>query len=258
MKNDIESRFVIWHIPHDGNEFPEELLSSVCIPENVFLAYHEKMRDKRVDRLIPEMHGCQSAIVSFKISRLLCDPERFIGSEEIMERYGMGYCYEKAYDGTVIKTVSEALKEKTLRYYTEHHAKLDRLYRSHPKVLVFDMHSYSDDIVPADFMEQGKETPDVCIGTDPHFISPGLVAVLKSRFEEAGFTTVENYPYRGCLIPNYAMAGRGDCVSVMLEFNKRAYLNGNGQLDEERAAVIRAVMENIICDCLEYGDYNGV
>ncbi len=246
MKNDHTPGFLIWHVPHDGREFPEELLSSVCIPLGEFKAYHEKMRDAGVARLIPKVQDFQSETVCFPVSRLLCDVERFIGPEEIMERYGMGFCYERAYDGTVIKDISEELKEKTLRYYTEHHAKLDRLCESHKKVLVFDMHSYSDDIVPAAQLEAGRATPDVCIGTDTHFTPPELAAIVKDRFEEAGFTTAENYPYRGCLVPNYAMAGRGDCISVMLEFNKRVYLDGNGEVDGAKSAVIRGVMERIL------------
>ena len=252
MKVDHTPGFLIWHVPHDGREFPEELLSSVCIPMEEFKTYHEKMRDAGVARLIPEVHVFQAETVCFKVSRLLCDVERFIGPEEVMERYGMGFCYEKAYDGTVIKVISEELKEKTLRYYTEHHEKLDRLCSIHPKVLVFDMHSYSDDIVPADQLEEGRAMPDVCIGTDSLFTPAELYSVVKTRFEEAGFTTAENYPYRGCLVPNSAMAGRSGCVSIMLEFNKREYLDENGEVDEKKVGVIREIMQRIIGDSIRF------
>ena len=250
MENDHAPGFLIWHVPHDGGEFPEELLSSVCIPMEEFKTYHEKMRDAGVARLIPEVNDIRAETVCFHISRLLCDVERFIGPEEIMERYGMGFCYEKAYDGTVIKNISEELKEKTLRYYWEHHNKVDRLCESHAHTLLFDMHSYSDDIVPAEFLQQGRATPDICIGTDSRFTPKKLFEIAESRFREAGFSTAENYPYSGCYVPNSAMAGRSNCVSIMLEFNKRIYLDGNGEVDEEKAAVIRDVMEKVIHDCI--------
>ena len=244
------TRFPFFHVPHDGDSFPPELLASVCVPPETFRKHHEKMRDTGAAELIPEAYRCLPMTERFLVSRLLCDPERFIGDGEIMERYGMGFCYEKAYDGTVIKNVTEDLKEKTLRYYLEHHERVDEKCRTHPKVLLFDVHSYSDEIVPADFLLPGRETPDVCIGTDPVLTPPWLYATVKTRFEKAGFSTAENYPYSGCLIPNTVMAGNGDCISVMLEFHKRIYLDAAGKPDEKKTSRIRKVIEKIVADCI--------
>ena len=244
------TRFPFFHVPHDGDSFPPELLASVCVPPEVFRKYHEKMRDTGAAELIPKAYRFPSMTERFPISRLLCDPERFIGDGEVMERYGMGFCYEKAYDGAVIKNVTEELKEKTLRYYREHHVRVDQKCLSYPKVLLFDVHSYSDEIVPADFLLPGRETPDVCIGTDPVFTPPWLCAAVKTRFEKAGFSTAENYPYSGCLIPNTVIAGNGDCISVMLEFHKRVYLDAAGKPDEKKTSRIRKVIEKIVAECI--------
>ena len=248
-------RFLFFHVPHDGSRFPGELLSSVCVSKDRFQEYHDRMCDTGVSELIPEAYRCPSMTERFPVSRLLCDPERFIGSEEIMERYGMGFCYEKAYDGTVIKNVTEPLKKETLRYYREHHKKIDEKCRRHSKVLLFDLHSYSDEIVPEDFLVPGRETPDVCIGTDRTFTSRRLYETVRLRLEEAGFRTAENYPYGGCLIPNTVLAGNSDCVSVMLEFHKRVYLDADGKPDAENAARIRKVMERIAADCIRSGEW---
>ncbi len=253
----VMPRFLLWHIPHDGWKFPVKLLSSVCIPRESFEVYHEKMRDTDVQRLIPGRYAYQSAMEHFDISRLLCDVERFIGSEEVMEQYGMGFCYERAFDGTRIKDVSEALKERTLRYYNEHHRRMNEKCESHPGVLLFDIHSYSDEIVPRDFLLKGKSTPDICIGSDPRFTPLSLIQFARHRFEEAGFTIEQNYPYTGCYVPTSAVSGKSDCISIMLEFNKRTYLDANGKLDEDKAAVIRKVMEKIIVDCVDLGDGQG-
>ena len=241
-------RFILFHIPHDGRKFPPELMSSVCIPHRDFETYHKKMRDAEVADLIPRAHYYQSASERFEISRLLCDVERFIGSEEPMEAYGMGFCYEKAYDGKNIKTITERLKAQTLKYYKEHHQRMDSLCERHPRSLLFDMHSYSDDIIPKEFLKQRRETPDVCIGTDLKFTPPELYESIKKRFGAIGYTTARNYPYSGCFVPNAAIAGRGNCISVMLEFNKRVYLDGQGKPDEKQVVVIRNTIEKIIAD----------
>ena len=249
----IMPRFLVFHVPHEGGKFPVKLLASTCIPREEFEKYHEKMRDTGVSRLIPDPYRNQSATEQFDISRLLCDVERLLSPEEPMEKYGMGYCYERAYDGTVIKNVSDKLRERTRLYYYEHMQKMLHLCSSHPAVLLFDMHSYSDDIVPGDFLEPGRETPDVGIGTDERFTSLSLSIIAKARFEEAGLTVAENYPYSGCYIPYPGMAEEGKCLSIMLEFNKRVYLDGDGKVDEEKAAVIRDVIKRIIVDCISLG-----
>ena len=253
----IMPRFLVFHVPHDGWKFPVKLLASACVPREEFEKYHEKMRDTGVSRLIPDPYRYQSSTERFEISRLLCDVERFLSPEEPMEKYGMGYCYERAYDGTVIKTVSDALRERTRLYYYEHMQKMLHLCSSHPAVLLFDMHSYADDIVPEDFLEPGRETPDVCIGTDERFTPLSLSVIAKARFEEAGFTVAENYPYSSCYIPYPGMAEAGRCLSIMLEFNKRVYLDGDGKVDEEKAATIRDVIRKIIIDCVFLGDREG-
>ena len=153
-------RFPVFHVPHNGRKFPEELMESVCVPGDVFLRYHEKMRDTDMILAVPEAYRGGHMCCSFQVSRLLCDVERFIGPEEIMEQYGMGFCYEKAYDGTVIKRVTEAAREKALRYYREHHETMDYYCGHHPRIQLFDLHSYSDEIVPEDFLRKGERTPD--------------------------------------------------------------------------------------------------
>ena len=169
--------FPLFHVPHDGNEFPEELMKAVTVPRDVFYSYHDKMRDKNVSALIPQAYATQSSVVKFPVSRLLCDPERFIGEEEIMEKYGMGFCYERAYDGTVIKSVTEELKDKTLPYYYRHHDEVDKLCRQHPVVLLFDLHSYSDEIVPEGFIDSSRPTPDVCIGITEKKYTPKELSI---------------------------------------------------------------------------------
>ena len=258
MKNDfkIVPRYPVFHVPHNGWNFPEELMKSVCIPWKLFLKYHEEMRDTDIDRVIPD--ACRRGDMThiFSISRLLCDVERFIGPEEVMEQYGMGFCYEKAYDGTIIKHVSRELKEKTLSYYSEHHERMDQVCSRHPRILLFDLHSYSDKIIPADYLQEGHPTPDLCIGTDDHFTPPELTAIVRKRFAEAGFTTGINYPYSGCYIPNSVLSGKSetDLVAIMLEFHKRTYCDQKGQPIPERLKSLEKVIQQIIADCVSDGD----
>lgn len=242
------TRCPIFHVPHDGREFPAELMASVCIPEEQFMAYHEKMLDFGIWHAIPHEYWVPFQSEHFSVSRLLCDVERFTGPEEVMERYGMGFCYERAYDGTKIKNVTEELKAKTLRYYRAHHERMDRICREHKRVLLIDLHSYSDEIVPRDFLCAGIETPDVCIGTDARFTPPRLAQLTQKRFQDAGFSTALNYPYSGCYVPNAALQSEIDCASIMLEFNKRVYM---GDIEKKNAPMmgkISAIIREIVAE----------
>lgn len=247
------SRFPVFHVPHDGQRFPQELAASVCVPADVFMAYHEKMRDTEIGSIVPEEYRTQDRYFHFEISRLLCDVERFIGPDEIMERYGMGFCYEKAYDGRIIKRVTDDLKEKTEKYYREHHRKLDRICERHARVLVFDLHSFSDEIIPPDFLREGTPTPDICIGADACFTPPSVTAAVRDHFSREGYTAAINCPYRGTYVPNAVYSGKCacDCISVMLEVNKRVYLGQNGRADPAKTEAIQRAVQRIVNDCVE-------
>ncbi len=247
MNND-QKRFPVFHVPHDGGLFPEELMASVCVPKEQFLYYHERMRDAGALQMVPTAWRNWENTLYFPVSRLLCDVERFLGPEEPMERLGMGFCYERAFDGTRIKAVTEDLKQKTLAYYLAHHEQLDRVCAAHPRVLLLDMHSFSDEIVPRDQLRAGRDTPDVCIGIDEKYTPPELVSVAESCLRAEGFAAARNYPYSGCMVPNAVLNGTidCDCVSVMLEWNKRAYCSGDGLPVEQRLARIRKTVGGIV------------
>ena len=188
----------------------------------------------------------------FPVSRLLCDVERFVGPEEVMEQYGMGFCYEKAYDGTTIKNVTDELREKTLHYYRKHHETMDYVCEQHPRILLFDMHSYSDEIVPDSFLHEGKRMPDLCIGTDDRYTPPQLTEIVKKRFSEKGPVSDINYPYSGCFIPNNVLSGRCKCdyVGIMLEFNKRIYCDESGKPVSSKLDAIRNIIRQVVADCV--------
>lgn len=253
LKYRVVPRFPVFHVPHDGNRFPPELMASVCILEEEFRNYHEAMRDKHVVQLIPRVYRGGQMLQTFAVSRLLCDVERFIGPGEVMEQYGMGFCYEKAYDGKTIKKITEKLKEDTLKYYDEHHTKMNNLCERHPRILLFDMHSYYDKIVPKEYLTNNKSTPDLCIGTDERYTPSVLREIVVRRFTEVGLSVAENDPYSGCYIPDSVLDGSSACdlAGIMLEFHRRAYLDENGEVDPEKAEKIRQVIRQIMVDCVD-------
>ena len=242
-----DPRHIIIHIPHEGKDFPEELMRSVCVPREEFLKYHREMRDSGCSSFVPEGFGRNLTLITFKVSRLLCDVERFLGPEEIMEQYGMGYCYERAYDGKKIKNITPELKAAALVYYREHHARLDALTRQYPRVLLIDLHSFSEKILPP-----GRQTevplPDICIGTDKLYTPEPFADETERIFQDAGFTVARNYPYAGTMVPNAVLRGEtaGNLISVMIEINKAAYMDSAGGVYGDAQCRIRKAIEGVI------------
>lgn len=244
--------FPVFHVPHDGAEFPAELMSSICVPKELFLFYHERMRDIDVRKMVPIRWRNPAHSLIFPVSRLLCDVERFLGDGEPMVRYGMGFCYERVFDGRQIKNVTEELKKITLRYYRKHHSHLDSLCVLHPRILLMDLHSFSEEIVPREQLRPGVQTPDVCIGIDEQFTPDDLVTTTEYILRHAGLSTSRNYPYSGSIVPNTVLKGDADCTcaSIMLEWNKESYCGSSGTPDPEKLARIRMTIEQIV---VEYG-----
>ncbi len=246
-------RFPVFHIPHAGWKFPLELMTSVCVPEETFRRYHDVMSDTEVWRFVPSAYCGGDMTERFDVSRLLCDVERFTGPEEEMEQYGMGFCYEKAYDGTVIKRTDDELRRRTLRYYEEHHARMNRLSERHPRILLFDLHSFSEETLPEHLRQRAGRIPDVCIGADPKYTPYELISRVKYRLDEADLLRTVNTPYSGTFVPGAVLTGKSSCdlVSVMLEFNKRVYCDENGKADPAKAEQIRKLIRRIVCDCVD-------
>ncbi|MCR4607813.1 MAG: N-formylglutamate amidohydrolase, partial [Oscillospiraceae bacterium] len=208
---------------------------------------HEKMKDDGVMSVISRSFD-DVQLITFDLSRLLCDVERFIGDGEVMERYGMGFCYEKAYNGRKIKDVTPALREKTLRYYSSHHRRLDQEVTWRKNVLLIDLHSFAEDLVMPDRIDGSRRMPEICIGADDVFTPPFLAARAERLFAEAGFTVAVNYPYSGSMVPNAVLHGKTDCNlrTVMIEINKSVLFRSEGIPDEGSIRKIRRALRQLI------------
>ena len=115
------------------------------------------------------------------------------------------------------------------------------------------LHSYSDRIVPDDFIRDGERLPDLCIGTDPRYTPPRLTEIIRHCFTEAGLSIRENYPYSGCYVPESVFSGASGCdfTGIMLEFNRRAYCDNQDNVLPDRIEILKSVIRKIMVDCID-------
>ncbi|HHU60210.1 TPA: N-formylglutamate amidohydrolase [bacterium] len=237
---------IIIHIPHDGDELPSDLMEDIIISKEEFRKYHNMMSDKDVSRLVEGIGNVE--IVKFPISRLLCDVERFVNSDEIMEVYGMGFAYSHVYNGKQIRVLNDRVKSKVLKYYDEHHRILDETVLSSCEHIFFiDLHSFNIDATLPDLIDNNRGIPDICIGFDEGHCRTEILEIIYDVFKDAGYSVVFNYPYKGSLIPNVLINNKAhnSYDSFMIEINSNCYLDDNREPVKGEINKLNKVINNI-------------
>ncbi|TWP20350.1 hypothetical protein EUA63_01320 [TM7 phylum sp. oral taxon 348] len=72
-----------------------------------------------------------------------------------------------------------------------------------------------------------ESLPDICLGYDDEWFSGNDALKLKTYIEKLGYSCALNYPYAGALVPmDFYRNKTPGLRSVMLEINRRVYLDG--------------------------------
>lgn len=226
----IKDYEIIKHFPHASVELPELINNSWHLDNPEIYRYNLKMSDVGVDHLFKDIPGIE---IKAKYSRLFCDVERFKdNNKEPMSKLGQGYMYYNFYDGTpffripLIGSVKE--EEAVEKYYDEHHNRLNNAVKAaftkKKKVLLLDIHSYSDEL--ADAIGKKGPYPDICIGINSNYYDEKILNLIIRKIKERGFSYQINFPYEGSIIPTSILDGtlKGELCTIMIEVNKRIYL----------------------------------
>jgi N-formylglutamate amidohydrolase len=183
------------------------------------------------------------------------DPERFDDdAKEPMAERGQGVIYTRTTDGSPLRNPpTDAERDELLdRYYRPHHAQLTRRVEealsAHGRALIIDGHSFPSKPLPVD-LDQSPERPDICIGTDGFHTPPQLVDALVDICAEFGWSVAVDRPYSGTLVPTKHWGKDERVASVMIEVNRRLYLQDEPHdLSEVGSWVIVCAG---ICDLIE-------
>ncbi len=212
------------HIPHSSTIIPDSYLPLFLIRGAALRDELLRMTDWYTDDLFSDCGTC----LTFPVSRLLCDVERFRDpAMECMTARGMWVCYERASDQTPLKTVTpDHCREILKTWYDRHHARLTAMTRralnDQGAALIVDAHSFSSVRLP--YETAGGARPDICIGTDPFHTPPSLTRACAGLFSALGYTVAVDRPFSGCLIPMAYYRRERRVQGVMIEVNRRLYM----------------------------------
>ena len=218
---------MILHIPH----------SSTYI-ENYELNNRDRELLRMTDHFTDDLYDFEGATkIVLPISRLICDVERFEDDNlEGMSEFGMGICYTKDTEGEKLRDVSVEDREGILnKYYHPHHQRLlnevDGELKQKGSSLIIDCHSFPDKsyYFNSDFNEK---RPDICIGSDEYHTPRVLINEVKKFFLSKGYLVYVNNPYAGTIVPLKHYKKDKRLSSVMIEINRKLYLDEDGYKTE--------------------------
>lgn len=237
---------VILHVPHDSTDIPGEYRNDILLSDPALAREIIAMTDMHTDALYT-LKG--AAKVTFPVSRLLLDPERFPDdAQEPMAERGMGMVYEVTSQLEPLREppspeLKRELKEK---FYDPHHLRLERAttkaLQTFGKVLIIDCHSFPSKALPYEKRRPDDPRPQICIGTDEFHTPDPLYRVMRNAFETKGYSVDKDVPFSGALTPvKYYRQDERVCA-IMIEVRRDLYMD---QTTGERSAGFEKVKSDL-------------
>lgn len=244
-------QIAVLHIPHSSQRVPAEERQAIILDDAALDIELLRMTDAYTDELFP-MTPAEARRVVFPVSRLVCDVERFPSdAEEPMAARGMGVVYTRTSMGEVLRAeLDPADRKKCLdRWYGPHHSELQRLVNDVAErlgvCLIVDCHSFPSVALPYE-LDQTSPRADICIGTD-HFHTPsGVRDAIAEAAQPEGYSIAVDAPFSGTLVPLASYRKDRRIMSVMVEVNRRLYMDERSGLKRHDFEKVRAAVGRII------------
>jgi len=178
--------------------------------------------------------GVKSVVADY--SRFVVDVERLL--DDPMNEIGQGIIYTK-FNG-LQRTISDEEQMGMMAYYYSYIKQLKSMLNEHS--LLIDCHSFPSKLSDV----------DVCIGVNDDWSRPSkfLIELVMECFKQEGYRVELNTPYSHVIAP--PMNFRYD--SIMIELNKRIYLNEDTLELLDSAGSLRSSLNTLYGILLRYNE----
>jgi len=222
---------LVVHVPHAGTAIPAEVRRTLVLDDAELAGVQLAMTDHHVDAIVAPLAALGATIVIGRVSRLVCDPERFpVDADEPMAVHGQGAVYTHTHDGRRLRPASwsAADRDAILRRFYEPHAAtvagavaavLDRF----DACTILDAHSFPRWPLPHE--DPALRRPHLCLGHDPFHVPRTWVAAWYDEARARGLTLLENEPFAGSYVPLRHWRRDARVRSLMVEFRRDLYLD---------------------------------
>jgi N-formylglutamate amidohydrolase len=217
---------LILHIPHASLSIPD--YSAFLLPRDAVDVEALHLSDLYTDELFLPLPG--DVVIQANFSRVYCDVERFKSdSLEPMSKFGMGATYLRCDDGRELRRLSSKQREQILQnFYEPHHDQLtnavDIALSTVGEASIMDCHSYPNTPLQCS-LYRGDAQFDFNIGTDEFHTPQDWIDASVQFFADRGFRLGIDEPYAGSIVPIKHYHQNRHVKSMMLEINRRLYLD---------------------------------
>jgi N-formylglutamate deformylase len=251
MADSKNAQIAVLHILHSSRHVPADQRTAIRLNDEALDSELLRMTDAYTDTLFPAT-SVEVGRVVFPLSRLVCDVERFPSDEnEPMAARGMGVVYTRTSMGDVLRVQPDAADRQILmdRWYWPHHSTLERLASDVAAqsgvCLIVDCHSFASVVLPYE-RDQTSARADICIGTDS-FHTPSLIRdAIVAAAEKEGYSVAVDAPFAGALVPLSSYRKDDRILSVMIEVNRRLYMDEQSGAEVQGFAKVRAALGRLI------------
>jgi len=248
---------LLCHVPHSATDVPARWRDEIALPDAELRRELVAMTDHLTDALFvpPALEAGGAAFVN-RISRLVCDPERFEDDRlEGMSKKGMGAVYTRTSDGRALRSPGysprdrETVLREIFRPYAEaFEGRVSACLRQFGRCLIIDAHSFPSRALP--YEDASLERPDLCLGTDAFHTPAPLVEALEQVAREAGWRVAVHSPFAGSYVPTKFFGRDSRVVSAMIEVNRSRYLDertaARGDGYAETAALVGELVQRSV------------
>ena len=224
---------IVLNIPHAG---AKGLGSIKCDNKVNLLAEVRKWTDWYTDLIfIPEKNDRIKHIIA-DYSRFAVDVERLL--DDPLKKKGQGIIYTK-YNGQQ-RYVDEKEKTRLMAYYYDYMDRLKSMLSEHS--LLIDCHSFPSDMSDV----------DICIGYNEDWSKPTdfVIDLVVESFKQQGYKVGINTPFSNAIAPETGYTYN----SIMIELNKRVYLNEQTLDFNDNAPKLREQLASLYSLLLRYSE----
>lgn len=224
---------IVLNIPHAG---VRGLGHIRCDNKVNLLAEVRKWTDWYTDLIfIPEKNDRIKHIIA-DYSRFAVDVERLL--DDPLEKKGQGIIYTK-YNGQE-RYVDEKERIRLMAYYYDYIDRLKSMLSEHS--LLIDCHSFPSDLSDV----------DICIGYNEDWSKPTdfVIDLVVESFKQYGYKVGINTPFSNAIAPETGYTYN----SIMIELNKRVYLNEQTLDFNDNAPKLREQLASLYSLLLRYSE----
>jgi len=168
-----------------------------------------------------------------------------------MSKVGMCVIYTRTAYGNTLRRPLESyeIRNLLLEYYELHHremlAEVTNELAKYGKALIVDCRSFPSHPLPFD-ADQSTPRPDFCIGTDSFHTRNELIQITERTIKGSGYSVGIDWPYSGALVPVDFYKKDHRVASIMIEVNRRLYMDELTGAKNIGFDVIKGVIQTLL------------